>query len=263
MSPLVVIAAFALVIATAYLTVWLVRKRLSEPLGTGQAIAYIATAFAFILGLTLSTASGHFSDARSTAQSEASATTAMLGTAVGLPSAQRQRVQDDIVCVMQSTITDEWPLMQNNNDRGSARTNSLIQALYNDIAALPSSDRQASGLTSAMSARAQLRDQRLLNGAPRVPPPIWVILLVLGFCVVLFIGLRDEYPSRRLWIALSVLLSITILTTTAVLAMLDNPYRDGFPQVPGLTIGPSAMQRSLDMVATYAVSTGRTVPCHA
>lgn len=256
---LVVVPAFLVVILAAFATAWLVRRRGGKPVGSGHAIGYIATAFAFILGLVLSTAIGHYNDARANAQAEAAKMTATLGSVSPMPTKYRNLVQNDLICVMKSIVNDEWPLMSHGDDSGSAKTNATSDKLFADIRALPTSNaevsRQFGALTANVLAHGEMRDQRLVNGAPRVPLHVWLLLMVLAFVVVLFIALREEFPNRRIWIALSSLLALTIMATVAVMSMLDHPYQ------PGLPIGPYAMERSISMVNDFTGPTTTGTDC--
>lgn len=259
MSTAYVVLIFTLIVLAAFGTSWLVRRRGGKPIGNGQAIGYVSMAFAFILGLVLSTAIGHYDEARSNAQAEAAKLTAVLGAAKPLPAAQRSVLVSDTICVMQSIITDEWPLMRAGNDDGSPKTNAASERLFQHISALSTSDdrvvRQYGSLFANVLAHGEMRNQRLQDGAPRVPKHVWILLGILSYVVVLFIALNETLPSRRAWVALSALLAVTVIATVAVMNSLDHPYE------PGLAIEPYAMEKSLAMVQDYARASGTSATC--
>ena len=258
-STLIVTLAFTLVVLAAFGTGWLVRRRGHGPVGNGHSIAYVSMAFAFILGLVLSMAIGHYDDARNNAQAEAAKITAVLGAANPLPTAQRTLIQTDTLCVMHSIVDDEWPLMRAGDDEGSPTTNTAQDKLFNDISALSTTDplvtRQYGSLFGNVLAHGEMRDQRLVDGIPRVPLHVWLLLAILAYVVVLFIALHEHIPSRRAWAAIGTLLGVTIIATIAVMSMLDHPYE------PGLAISPYAMERSIAILHDVGSATGSQLTC--
>lgn len=260
MTSLWLVAAVTLaVLAAAYLVVWAVRRGRGAPLDTAPTLAFIGGLVGLLISLLLFFAVGHFSDAKATAQTEAGTNLALFSAATGLPEGTIARVQHDTLCVMRSTVADEWPAMADGDLNGSPRTQAYVSRLYDSVTSIPLSDARAAAQYGRINAllleRGQLRAKRLYEGEPQIPVALWVVLWVLVFIVVVLTGLQDRFSTRAAWVGVSAALVVTVLVTLLAIAALDNPYG------PGPDVGPTSMQHAVDVIGTSQHDAGVDAPC--
>lgn len=248
------------VLAAAYAVVWAVRRRLGTPLDTAATLGFIGATFGLLLSLLMFNAVGHFSEAKATAQEEAGVNLALFSAATGLPQGTIGQVQHDALCVMRSTVADEWPAMAGGDLDGSPATQRYISQLYDTVTSLPLGDARTAAqygeINSLLIQRGQLRAKRLYEGQPQVPIAMWVVIWVLSFVVVVLTGLQERLAGRAQWIGVSAALVITLTVSLMAIVALDNPYRE-----PGPNVGPSSMQQSLAVLGTSRHDAGVNAPC--
>lgn len=260
MTSLWLVAAITLVtLAAAYLVVWAVRRRRGAPLDTAPTLAFIGGAVGLLLSLLLFFAVGHYSEAKATAQEEAGVNLALFSAATGLPDGTIARVQHDSLCVMRSTIADEWPAMESGDLDGSPRTQAYVSSLYDAITSIPLSHARAAAqygqLDALLVQRGQIRAKRLYEGQPQIPVAMWVVMWALIFIVVVLTGLQEKLSSRGAWLGVSAALVVTVLVSLLAIVALDNPYG------PGTAVGPDSMQQAVAVLDTTQHDAGVNDPC--
>ncbi len=247
------------VLAAAYLVVWAVRRGGGSPLDTGPTLGFIAGAFGLLLSLLLFFSIGHYSQAKSAAQQEASTNLALFSSATGLPAGTIAKVQHDALCVMRSTITDEWPAMADGDLDGTPRTQAFISRLYDQVTSIPLDDARTSAqygrIYTLLVQRGQDRATRLYQGQPQIPIAIWVVVWVLAFMVVVLAGLQEKLRGRGAWIGMGAAMVVTITVALVAVAALDNPYG------PLTDVGPSSMQQAVAVLDASQHDPGVNAPC--
>lgn len=259
MSSWAIVIILWVVIATAFATVWLVRRS-HGPLDTGASTAFIGSAVGLLLSLVLFFAMGHYRDAQVAAQAEATAYTTLFSSMAPLPGAISDPPQHAVVCVMRATADEEWPAMESGDYDGSPGTRAAIAAMYGAIEDLPRGNPAVAPyfgtIWSSTLARAGARDARLAEGRTAISPAIWVVIYVGVFVVLVLVGLEEKLTGRRAWTGVGAALAVALTALVGVSAILDQPYSD-----PG-AVGPDAIRNSLAVVESSA-SPGSpvTAPC--
>lgn len=247
------------VLAVAFAIVWTVRRR-RGPVDTGPTTAFIGGAIGLLLSLVIFFALGHRTEAQSAAQAEATAYTTLFSSMAPLPGAISDPPQHAAVCVMRSTIVDEWPAMADGARGGSPTTQQAISRLYAAIEGIPRDDPAVQPwfdtIWGSMIARASARDARLAQGTPQVPLAIWLIMWVGAFIVVVLVGLEERLAGRGAWIGVGAALVVTFTMLVGATAVLDRPYGG----VAG--VEPDALRNSLAVVeANQPAGSPVIAPC--
>jgi hypothetical protein len=249
------------VLALAFVVVWAVRRR-TDPIETGASTAFIGGAMGLLLSLVLFFAMGHWSDASSAAQREASITLQLSSSMALLPERLSNPLQHDVVCVMKSVVDDEWPTMARGDRNGDPITQARIGRLYESLRDLRATganavpDYQVQQVQTLMLDRAGARDERLSAGLPQVAMPIWAVIFVGVFVLVILIGVEEKLRGRAAWIGVGAALAAVLTMLIGVTAVLDSPY-GALVQVE-----PSAMQNSIDVILSGQPANSPVVaPC--
>jgi hypothetical protein len=111
------------------------------------------------------------------------------------------------------------------------------------------------------SDREEARRDRIHGAAGIIPTSIWIVLLLTAgvvFAYMLFFADSGEMKRSQAMLIGSAT-TVVVVTVIAIYA-LDNPYRPGLGR-----IAPSAMERTLDLMAQARAAVGQDspVPCDA
>lgn len=208
--------------------------------------AFLGTAFAVLLAFVVLEAFGSFNDARTGAESEATAVVELSRNSEFFSRADRERFAGRLICYSRAVIDDEWPAMRE-GDRSE-----LVQ---NWVEALGRALRQIDVHTLAQEAaflqlleqeanRVEGRRARLSEATRALPAPVWFIL-VLG--AALTVGFALLFADRREGFVVqgSLAAAIAALVTAGLLLVwfLDHPYSD-----QSGSIRPTEMERQLEIV---------------
>jgi len=231
------------VLAAALGLLWLLRqlKVSLAPLPYAGVFGFIGAAFGVVLGLTVYFASQHYMTVRTATQGEATQLSTISAMSGAFPARAGSLIRRDVYCYVTDVINDEWPAMEDGDERGSPKVDARLGALYHELLQVgrPNAPEPSTWYSNAVSAAitaAQDRGQRLLLGArAQVPVALWV-LIYFGAALMVVFALFFHMESRRqlVWMTVAVIIMLTVLT--GVLAALDHPTQRPFG------IGPNAMR---------------------
>jgi len=192
----------------------------------GIIIAVVGTLYAVVLGFLTIVAWQHFLEARQLVVLESGADIDAWHTAVGLPSAARHRVREDMLSYAKIMIDQEWPMMKQGGFDPSAAaiamdaidaTGSLVPANMGESNAQAATLQQLGVLHDA-------RQQRIGVNASGISWFEWLVLLIGATCVICFcwlFGLRN--PRTQLLMTSTV---VTVIVSILVLLFeLQYPFR--------------------------------------
>jgi len=206
----------------------------------GIIIAVTGTLYAVVLGFLTVVVWQHFLEARELVVLEAGADVDAWHTAVGLPSAVRQRVREDMLSYAKIMIDREWPMMRLGGfDPGAAAV--AMDAIDATGSLVPGNMGESNAQAATMQQLGVMHDARqrriTVNGSG-VSWFEWLVLLVGATCVICFcwlFGLRN--PRTQLLMTSTV---VTIIVSTLVLLFeLQFPFRSD------VGIGPDAWRAAV------------------
>ena len=213
--------------------------------GTGV-FTFIGTAFAVLLAFVVLEAFSSFNDARSGAESEATAVVELSRNSEFFADADRERFAGTLICYARAVINSEWPAMK------SGERSQLVQGWVEDMGRAhrqievrtPTQESAFLELLDQESTRVEGRRMRLSESIRDLPPPIWFILglgaaLTIGF-PLLFVDRRESFLVEG-----SLIAAIAALVTAGLLLVwfLDHPYDN-----QSGSIKPTEMRTSLGIV---------------
>jgi hypothetical protein len=206
----------------------------------GIIIAVTGTLYAVVLGFLTVVVWQHFLEARELVVLEAGADVDAWHTAVGLPSAVRQRVREDMLSYAKIMIDREWPMMRLGGfDPGAAAV--AMDAIDAAGSLVPGNMGESNAQAATMQQLGVMHDARqrriAVNGSG-VSWFEWLVLLIGATCVICFcwlFGLRN--PRTQLLMTSTV---VTIIVSILVLLFeLQFPFRSD------VGIGPDAWRAAL------------------
>jgi hypothetical protein len=213
--------------------------------GTGV-FTFIGTAFAVLLAFVVLEAFASFNDARTGAESEATAVVELSRNSEFFAPADRARLAGRLICYSRAVISDEWPAMQH------GERSQLVQRWVRDIGEglrqmevrTPNQEAAFLELLDQESIRVEGRRERLSESTRALPAPVWFIL---GLGAALTIGFPLLFADRResFLVEGSLIAAIAALVTAGLLLVwfLDHPYND-----EAGSIRPTEMRTSLGIV---------------
>ena len=223
----------------------------------------LAGGFAIFAGFIIFLAFTRYDDSRSGAEAEALAVVQQFETAQFLPTAERGRLEGELVCYGRSVVHREWPQMEAGN--GSDTINPWALSLFTTLkSANPKSAAEQAAYSKWLdqtSDREQARRDRL-HGAPGiVPTAIWIVLFLIAgvvFCYMLFFADSGEGALTQAMLMGSTV-TVVVATLLAINA-LNHPYN-----APAGGVKPTAMEQSLRVLDEARAKLGSTspLPCDA
>ncbi|MGI9186472.1 MAG: hypothetical protein ACR2J9_02950 [Gaiellales bacterium] len=261
MTTYFAVGGLALVILLGIAIVAIVRPRTGQ-IDAGPSSAFAAAMYGLLLGLLLFAGQGHFDAARSAANDEATKNLALYSAATGLPTADQNRIQHDVVCVMRATIDSEWPAMATGDTDGAVETQQAVSRLYDDITSLehgnPVIDAQFGSIFGLLLDRGQLRNQRLFEANRQVSPALWLVAFIGAMVIVVITGLEVAEPNRRRWLVAMVPIFLLLGVVFYVLAAIDQPF-----QGATFAIDAGSLRHALDVIVAGRPDPGVLGPCAA
>jgi Protein of unknown function (DUF4239) len=251
---LLLLAAIVMAVAGASVALMFVVHRRRAPgdrffveveKGTGV-FTFIGTAFAVLLAFVVLEAFASFNDARSGAESEATAVVELSRNSEFFADANRERFAGTLICYARAVISSEWPAMKR------SERSQLVQGWVEDMgrahrqieARTPTQESAFLELLDQESTRVEGRRMRLSESTRDLPPPIWFIL---GLGAALTIGFPLLFADRResFLVEASLIAAIAAMVTAGLVLVwfLDHPYAD-----QSGSIKPTEMQTSLGIV---------------
>jgi uncharacterized protein YbaA (DUF1428 family) len=255
----IVVAAAAMILGV--IGHWVLRSRLEETetpsLTVRDFVLPLQTLTVFVLAFVLVTASTSNGKADEAARKEAAVVDHMFEVADFAPTAQRQRVQGDVVCYARAVRAHEWPAMAQGH--GATEPSTWTTDFRQALRQMGSDAAVFSMLVAADKERAQARQTRIAESTPAIPSAVyWLMLAALAFLVI---TLALCLPRRNTALVTSGLVVLTALLTTVLLVIRDveRPF-NGAIQIPPAAITATEEDITEDYHLTYR--TGR-LPCDA
>jgi hypothetical protein len=208
--------------------------------------AFLGTAFAVLLAFVVLEAFGSFNDARTGAESEATALVELSRSSEFFASTDREPLAERLICYARAVIDDEWPAMHEGERSPLVQewVERLGEALRNVDIRTPSQEAAFLQMLEQEATRVEARRARLSEATRALPAPVWFILvlgaaLTIGFAL-LFADRREGFLVQGCLIA-----GVAGLVTAGLLLVwfLDHPYAD-----ESGSIKPTEMERQLEIV---------------
>jgi hypothetical protein len=265
MSPALAIVLLVVINAATVGVMLVVRRRAPEGSyfhDTQQAAGVFTvagTAYAVLLAFVFLLAFQSYNSARSSAEQEGTAVTAMYHDADSFPPPFRAQLHAELLCYARSVIHEEWPAMADGHS--SPVTQGWLDRLDQTFAASnPRTPKQTNAdvnWTTLATQRMEGRRGRLEQAEPLIPSLVWILLVVGSLVVVVFVVLFADRRERS-WVQAMLMLSVTTIIVAGLLMVkfFDDPYED----VAG-SITPATMQRTLTTLALVPGDVVRTPPC--
>ncbi len=220
----------------------------------------LATGFSVLLGFVVFLAFTSYSNASSGAEQEATDVIQMVETAQVLPPRVRPTLSGELVCYGRAVVYQEWPQLTSGH---TPAFNPWALALFRTLTTIDprSSAEQAaySKWLDQTSDREQARSERVQGSHGVIPGPLWLILLLSGSLVLVYVFFFVDRSEGKIAQAMLVG-SVTAMLTTSILVIqfLANPYHPGYG-----SLKPTAMVRVLDQIqqATTALHLRVQIPC--
>jgi hypothetical protein len=236
--------------ALGFALVALIRRSGRPVLGNptrGTPMAIVAgTSNAVLLAFVILAAFQTYNSARTGAATEANAVLDVTRTAALFPTAQRDRLQSDLVCYGRAVINEEWPAMRNGHS--SPLVDYWVASYRDEFGRLtvrsPRQQVAFQDLLTQGATRTSGRQQRLSDATPTVPTPMWLALVVAG-CVAVALQLGMADPEERLRVQGLQVGAVAAIFATGLLVInfLDHPYTT---HIGGTQ--PTAMRHTLAMM---------------
>jgi multisubunit Na+/H+ antiporter MnhB subunit len=203
-------------------------------------LGFLGLGFAIVLGFVVLLAFEGYSNAKTKAETEATAVFEQYELAARFsPAKRRERVQGELVCYARSVINEEWPAMK--RGRTSPVAELWLERLEGEVR-----DRNAGSLEwfEDTDRRDEGRRGRLLEARSVLPTLLWVMLIIGAAAVVAFILLYADPTERPLGqVMFSGGVSALVVVSLLVISLLASPFQnqDG-------SIKPASMRYSLGLI---------------
>ena len=182
------------VTAVAVVGLWLVRKKVSySELSEHHEVAnpmvsIVSTLYSVLLGFLVVCAFNRFDSCRSGLQAEANALSDVFHLANGLPTAVKEKVQNDCITYISSVIDEEFPLMR--EGKSCHATRKKVDELWTDALTFEPKTTAHSNIQQELMQSVRItcekRRERIFAMDPGLWPVLWVVLIVGTSTIVLF-----------------------------------------------------------------------------
>ena len=168
----------------------------------------------------------------------------MFRTSAQLPPATANKLERDLICYARTVIYDEWSAMEDgdespNIDHWLFETEQAVGGL---TAQTPLDEQLLSEFFAETNVREETRDNRLAEADGVVPGPVWIVLILGGLMIVVYVAFfaspRERLLSQFVMIGTTV---VVIVSGLLLVAFFDHPYADR----PG-SLEPTAMEATLE-----------------
>jgi len=219
------------------------------------------TAYAVLLAFVFLLAFQSYNTARTAAEQEATAVSALYNDADSFPEPQRTALHGQLTCYARSVISAEWPAMDQGHS--SPLTEEWVDRLDASFDAsqprTPKQQNADANWIALNSDRVEGRRGRLQEAEAFVPGLVWILLIVGSVIVVAFVSLFADRRERSFVQAMLMLSVTTMLVAGLVLIkFFDDPYSDAAG-----SIKPDAMRRSLNTLSDISSERLTRAPCSA
>jgi hypothetical protein len=209
----------------------------------GGAFGAVRGPFAVLLAFVVFLAFQGYTRADTAARNEASAVLTLFRTAAQLPPKTANKLEQDLICYSRTVIQDEWPMMEHGEE--SAVIDHWLfkteQAIGELAIQTPLQEQVLSEFFAETNIREEARDERLAEADGVVPVPVWIVLILGGLMIVIYVAFFAS-PRERL-LSQFVMMGTTVAVIASgllLVAFFDQPYSDR----PG-ALEPTAMAATL------------------
>jgi len=207
----------------------------------GFIYAVLGVSYAVLLGLMLIAVWEQWEAADATTTEEANEVAEIFWLAHRLPQPEGRHIQQLARSYAQVVVEDEWPLME--QGRASQKAWATLDRMRGTIEGVdPTTGAQLARYTEVLEQLHGLGDarrERLLDAGERLPPILWVVLILGGVITVRFtylFGLENTLVHTLMVAALAMIISLTLFTVAA----LDYPFKGD------IRIHPAAVEQVLE-----------------
>jgi hypothetical protein len=219
------------------------------------------TAYAVLLAFVFLLAFQSYNTARTAAEQEATAVTALFDDADSFAEPGRTGVHGELTCYGRSVVSAGWPAMDQGHS--SPLTQQWVDRLDASFGAsqprTPKQQNADANWVTLTSERIDGRRGRLQEAEPFVPGLVWALLIVGSVIVVAFVALFADRRERG-FVQAMLMLSVTTMLVAGLLLIkfFDDPYSDAAG-----SIRPDAMRRSLQTLSDIPSERVLRPPCNA
>jgi hypothetical protein len=206
--------------------VWSTEHRRQHNDLIGWQVTVVGTTYAVILGFMLYTVWTNFLMAEGNVEGEANCLVNLARSAKGLPSAQRQEIQDLARQYVDIVLANEWPAMQ--SLRFSDESHRSIQRLW--AAVMKTEVHTASEQTSLDHALTDLTEMtnfrrlRQLEVISSLPGILWAVLIV-GATVTIGSACLFGSADSRLHLIQVIMLAVLLSLALVAVADINRPFQ--------------------------------------
>ena len=217
------------------------RKLLNDV--TGWQLGVLGTTYGVILGFMLYTAWEGFRAAQGEANLEATSMLNVYRLSSGLPSPQKEAIQELARKYEGVVVNEEWPAMQHQKEdlAASLVLNDMWKALGATVAGSVMETNSLDHIQYAMSSLAErrnVRDEQRSNGVPAL---LWALLVLGGGATIVSSCILGN-DKKWLHYCQVGALTFIIVTTLCAIADLARPYEGA------VAVQPSAFVRALEIM---------------
>jgi len=200
----------------------------------------LGTTYGVILGFMLFTVWTDFRAAEVDVTLETASLLNVNRLAAGLPSPQRETMQELTVKYAEAAVNQEWPAMQAQQESHAAGV--VMRQMWQVLSATRADSMGQLGrvdhLTTALSNLAERRRLREEQHENRLPHLLWILLIVGGAATVISSCLLGN-DKKWLHYCQVTALTFVVAVTLAAVADLARPFEGA------LAVAPTPLQRSL------------------
>jgi Protein of unknown function (DUF4239) len=218
----------------------------------------LATGFSVLLGFVVFLAFESYDQSRSGAEEEALVLSQQVQTAQFLGAPVAGELTGELVCYGRSVIHTEWPRAESGSlgDDINPWGVELFRTLQTVQPETPIQEAAYGKWLDQTSDREAARIDRIHGAVGVIPPPLWVVLVLISvviFVFMLFFADRSEGALTQSVLMGSV--ATVIVAMLLLIRFLDSPFHEGIGGVR-----PVAMERTLDIVDQALGAANRRVP---
>jgi hypothetical protein len=211
-----------------------VKLRESHTVPLGLLNVGLTGMFGIIVGLTAFLVLGEYSDAQQALQSEAGDVEEIYKLAEPLPEPKREQIQGLATSYARVVVNEEWPLME--EGRWSPRAAALSEELRSSIQEgyRTSTGTEQDFFGEELDVMDELdadREARVLAVHQRLPPILWIGLVILAIATIGFSSLAGM-ENRRLHLWTVGILATGITVAFITIGVLDRPFGTDFRVQP-------------------------------
>ncbi len=218
-----------------------VREAHNAAIGIVYAALYVM--FGMMVGFSAYLVLSKYISSQNIVESEAGSVEELYWLAENLPEPDQARIQDLTISYAQTTIDEEWPMME--QGQTSPRAAALGDELRRNVQSFePDTNAEQALYAQGLERIHDLdedREVRILHVREGIPPILWLVLISLGINTVIFtyfVGMK----SYRLHIAAVAALAGAIALILFTIGVLDRPFG------PGWRVDPDAFKLVLNTI---------------